>query len=271
MTLKITAIAVASCLFVACSEAPKSTENTTTVPSIANISFALKNTFPHDVNAFTEGFLVHEGQLYESTGATQELPQTKSLFGTVDLKTGKISTKAELNRDKYFGEGIVFLNEKVYQLTYQTKIGFIYDAKSFKKLGEFTFPSTEGWGMTTDGKSLIMSDGTNIITYLDPNTFKTVKTLTVSENGYAKDNLNELELINGYLYANVWTKDEIVKIDLTSGAVVGKLDLRPLAQEARLRNPGSMEMNGIAYDAATGKVYITGKMWPSIYEIVFTY
>lgn len=274
MTLKITAIALASSLLFACSDAPKSTENTektAAAPAITNISFALKNTFPHDVNAFTEGFLVHDGQLYESTGATQELPQTKSLFGTVDLKTGKISTKAELNRDKYFGEGIVFLNGKVYQLTYQTKIGFIYDAKTFKKTGEFTFPSAEGWGMTTDGTSLIMSDGTNTITYLDAKTFKTVKTLAVAENGYAKDNLNELEIINGYLYANVWTKDEIVKIDLTSGAVVGKLDLRPLAQEARLRNPGSLEMNGIAYDAATGKVYITGKMWPSIYEIAFTH
>ena len=274
MNIRITAIALSSLLLAACNNSQKSTENNTaTAPTntVTNISYTLQNRFPHDINSFTEGFLVYEGALYESTGATQELPQTKSLFGTVDLKSGKISTKAELNRDKYFGEGIVFLNGKVYQLTYQTKIGFIYDAKTFKKLGDFSFPSAEGWGMTTDGTSLIMSDGTNTITYLDPNTFKTVKTLTVSENGYAKDNLNELELINGFLYANIWTKDEIVKIDPATGNIVGKLDLSSLAREARLKNPGALEMNGIAYDAAANKVYITGKMWPNIYEISFNH
>src|ERR1700704_1937387 len=115
--------------------------------TIPTINYALNSSFPHDTSSFTEGFLIHNGQLYESTGSPEELPQARSLFGVVDLKTGRIDKKIELDKQKYFGEGIVFLNDKVYQLTYQTKIGFIYDAKTFSKIGEFTFPTKEGWGM----------------------------------------------------------------------------------------------------------------------------
>jgi glutaminyl-peptide cyclotransferase len=244
-----------------------SNNNTTTDKPIPTLDFESLKSYPHDTNAFTEGFLIHDGKLFESTGATKELAQTKSLFGIVDLTTGKIETKVELDRAKYFGEGITFLNGKVYQLTYQTKIGFIYDATTFKKIKEFTFSNKEGWGMTTDGTNLIMSDGTNILTYLDPDSLKVVKTLFVTENGFVKNYLNELEYIKGYIYANIWTTNTIVKINPADGVIVGKLDLSSLASEAKSLNPGSLEMNGIAYDSINDKILVTGKLWPKIFEI----
>jgi len=261
---------IAGLLF-SCNNNPDTSGNktTTTVPSVPTINYAYTTSYPHDTTSFTEGFLIHEGILFESTGATEGLPQTKSLFGIVDMKTGKIETKVELDGKKYFGEGIAFLNGKIYQLTYQTKVGFIYDATTFEKIRDFTFPSEEGWGLTTDGKNLIMSDGTHIITYLDPNTLQTVKTINVTEDGIEKYFLNELEYINGYLYANVWTTNTIVKIDTGNGKVVGKLDLTSLVDESKNIFPGSLEMNGIAYDPKSDKIYVTGKLWPKIYEITF--
>jgi glutamine cyclotransferase len=247
-------------------------ENTvTTKTAVSIIDYAPVNSYPHDVTSFTEGFLFQNGQLYESTGAYSELPQTKSLFGPVDLATGKINKKVELDRDKYFGEGIAFLNGKVYQLTYKTKVGFVYDTISFKKIKEFTFPSKEGWGLTTDGKYLVMSDGTNVLTYLDPESLQVVKTLSVTENDYARENLNELEYIKGFIYANVYTTNTIVKIDPSNGKVVGKLDLTSLALEAQNSYSGSLEMNGIAYDSISNRILVTGKLWPKIYEIKFNF
>jgi glutamine cyclotransferase len=176
-----------------------------------------------------------------------------------------------LDREKYFGEGIVFLNNKIYQLTYQTKKGFVYDQKNFRKIGEFTYHSKEGWGMTTDGINLIMSDGTSTLTYLDPNSFQPVKTISVTnENGPVKK-LNELEFIRGFIYANVYTTSTIIKIDPQTGKEAGKLDLGSLAAEAKIKYPSALEMNGIAYDSASQKVYVTGKLWPNIYEIEFNH
>ena len=258
-------------LFACTGKQEKSKNSTQIQAATPTIDYFLVNSFPHDTTAFTEGFLIYNGKLYESTGASRELPQTRSLFGVIDLKTGKIEKKVELDKTMYFGEGIAFLNGKVYQLTYKTKVGFIYDSNSFKKLGEFTFPSDEGWGMTTDDKNLIMSDGTHKLTYLDPNTLQATKTLSVSENGYVKEKLNELEFINGYIYANIWMTNTIVKINPENGNVVGLLDLTSLADEAKNVYPWSQEMNGIAYDSSTDKIYVTGKLWPKIYEIKFNH
>src|ERR1700734_2410906 len=160
-------------LLAACNHSDRNASSETATVAADNtpplISYTVMKELPHDTSAYTEGFLFHNGQLYESTGTDNNMPDDRlSRFGIVDTTTGKIHTKVEIDRKKYFGEGIVFLNGKVYQLTYTTKVGFIYDAKTFQKLGEFTFPSKEGWGMTTDGKYLIMSDGTSNITYLDP-------------------------------------------------------------------------------------------------------
>ncbi len=249
---------------------PPTYKNQTAVKeSVRDINFTLVNSYEHDINSFTEGLVFHNGQLFESTGATGDLPQTKSLFGIVDLKTGKIDVKVEIDKDKYFGEGIIFLNGKVYQLTYKNQIGFVYDATTFKKIKSFSYSNKEGWGLTTDGKYIIMSDGTNNLTYLDPNTLQPVKTKAVSENGYAKDFLNELEFINGYIYANIWGNNTIVKIDTSNGKIVAKLNLNSLADSARKLHPRSFEMNGIAFDSITDKIYVTGKMWPKIYEIQF--
>jgi glutaminyl-peptide cyclotransferase len=247
---------------------PVAKENLKQKP-ILNLNYTLTGTHPHDITSFTEGFVFHKNELYESTGATGDLPQTRSLFGDVDLATGKINVKAELDKHKYFGEGIVFLNGKVYQLTYKTKIGFIYDETTFKKVGQFTFPSDEGWGLTTDGTSIIMSDGTNTLTYLNPNTMQVVRSIFVSENNYAKDLLNELEYINGYIYANIYTTNTIVKIDPQNGNINAQLDLSALAENAKNLYSGSLEMNGIAFDSSSNKIYVTGKMWPKIYEIRF--
>jgi glutaminyl-peptide cyclotransferase len=235
------------------------------------INYSVVNALPHDTTSFTEGFLIHDGKLYEATGHVDEVPSTRSLFGVVDLKTGKIEPKVELDKNKYFGEGIVFLNGKVYQLTYQTKIGFVYDAKTFKKIGDFTFPSAEGWGMTTDGTYLIMSDGTSNINYLDPNNFRLIKVLSVMDNNGPVSNVNELEYINGYIYANVYETNYILKIDPSSGKVVGKLDFSTLDSEAKNKYPASKEFNGIAYDSVAKKIYVTGKLWPNIYEVQFAH
>jgi len=243
------------------------TEIKTVKKIIPSIHFTYINSFPHDTTSFTEGFFISNGKLYESTGAARNLPQTKSLFGIVDLSTGKIDTKVELDKTKYFGEGITILNGKIYQLTYKAKTGFIYDAITYKEINKFTYPSKEGWGITTDGTNLIMSDGTNNLTYLNPINLQVIKTISVAENGYLKENLNELEYINGYIYANIWTKNIIVKIDPKNGTIIGKLDLTSLVNEVRYLYPNSLEMNGIAFDSTTNRIFITGKLWPKIYEI----
>jgi len=234
------------------------------------INYSVVRTLPHDTTSFTEGFLFHNGELYESTGTEPNMPESRrSMFGVVDLKTGKIDKKAELDKSKYFGEGITFLKDKVYQLTWQTKVGFIYDAKTFKPLGQFPIPVKEGWGMTTDGAHLIMSDGTSNISYVDPATFRLLKVVGVTDNNGPVSNINELEMIGGFIYANQWQTNYILKIDTASGKVVGRLDLDGLFSAERNKYAPSDTMNGIAYDSTTGKVYITGKLWPDIYEIKF--
>lgn len=236
---------------------------------VSLLNYSVTKVYPHDTTSFTEGFLVHDGELYESTGHTDQIAGSHSLFGVVNRTTGKIQPKVKLDDSKYFGEGITFLHDKVYQLTYTTRVGFVYDAKTFVKLGEFRFPGKEGWGMTTDGTWLILSDGSSSLYYLDPVSFRLVKTLRVTDGGAAADNLNELEFIHGALYANRYTHNYILRIDTADGKVLAKADLSSLDNAARIKYPGALEMNGIAYDSVQDKIYITGKLWPDIYEINF--
>jgi len=238
-------------------------------PEIAAINFSVVKEHPHDITSFTEGLLFHDQKLFESTGASPGLPQTRSLFGVVDLKTGKIDVKAEIDRNIYFGEGMVILKGKVFQVTYKNQKGFVYDAKTFKNLGEFTYTNKEGWGLTTDGKNIIMSDGTSYLTYIDPTNYSVTKVLEVAENNRIVESLNELEYIKGFIYANIWTTNTIVKIDPNTGDVVGKMDLSDLDFQSKTKNPNALEMNGIAYDSIANTVYVTGKLWPTIYEIKF--
>lgn len=232
------------------------------------ISYRVVNAFPHDTTSFTEGFLVHNGLLFEATGHTGTFPSSRSLFGVVKLADGTIDKKGEIDKNKYFGEGIAFLKNKIYQLTDTTRIGFIYDESSYKRIGSFNYEG-EGWGLTTNGTDLLMTNGSSNIYYRDPVTFSIKKTLRVIDNNGPVQNLNELELIRGYLYANQWQTDYILKIDTTTGMVLGKLDLARLKTEARQKYPFAQETNGIAFDSVANKIYVTGKLWPWIYEIQF--
>jgi glutamine cyclotransferase len=237
--------------------------------TIESINFKVIKTYPHDTESFTEGFLFYNNQLFESTGSPEEFPKTRSVFGIVDLNTGKIDIKVELDRNSYFGEGIVIFEGKIFQLTYKNQTGFIYDLKSYKKIGSFKYSNKEGWGLTSDGKYIIMSDGTNIITYLDPDSLKVVKTLNVTFNGSSALYMNELEFIDGYIYANVWSTNNIAKIDPKTGIIVGIIDLSSLFNEARKSYPMSEATNGIAYDSSKDRIFVTGKFWPTIYQIKF--
>jgi glutaminyl-peptide cyclotransferase len=245
---------------------------TVTETAISNdppaIDYTILNAIPHDKNSYTEGFLIYKGKLFESSGAPQEYEKTRSIVGIVDQSTGNIAVKAELDRKIYFGEGITILNDKLYQLTWTNKKGFIYDIKNnFKKTGEFSFPSKEGWGMTTDGSSLIMSDGSSNLTFLDPVTFKTNRIVGVTDNNGPVGNINELEYVNGNILANIYQTPYIIRIDPNTGKVLGKADFSNLIKEVKLKDPDVEYLNGIAYDSAKKNIYITGKLWTHIYEV----
>ncbi len=166
---------------------------------------------------------------------------------------------------------MVILKGKVFQVTYKNQMGFIYDAKTFKNIGKFNYTNKEGWGLTTDGKSIIMSDGTSYLTYLDPDSFNVTKILDVEENNRILDTyyINELEYIKGFIYANIWMTNRLLRLILTTGDVVGKMDLSDLSDQSKSKNPNALEMNGIAYDSISNKIMVTGKLWPTIYEIKF--
>ena len=224
-----------------------------------SIPFKLKTRWKHDTQAWTQGLLIHNGELFESTG------QKQSYIGIVDNTTGKPDKKVVLD-DQYFGEGIAILNNKVYQLTWQNHVGFVYDLKTFEKLKEFKY-STEGWGLTHDNHYLIMSDGTDKLIYLDTVTLMPVKTLHVKDQNGIVTKLNELEYMEGFILANQWETNRILKIDPQTAEVVGTLDLTPLAQEAKLDNPRADVLNGIAYHPTTKLLIVTGKFWASTYVL----
>jgi len=223
------------------------------------IGFELVKAFPHDVNAFTQGLVIDDGKLYESTG------QKKSWIAEVDLATGTQNKKITLD-DKYFGEGITFLNNKVYQLTWQNNEGFVYDARNFSKLKEFTY-SHEGWGITQDGTHLIVSDGTDVLHFLDTATLKEDHIIHVTDHGVASKNLNELEFVDGYVYANQWQTTFILKIDVMSGKVVGRIDLSSLHEEIAKFNGSFDVLNGIAYEKKSKLFLVTGKLWPALFAL----
>jgi glutaminyl-peptide cyclotransferase len=227
-----------------------------------SLAFTIIKTLPHDQNAFTEGLIIENGTILESTGL-----HGQSWIAVVNPETGVHDKKITLDR-QYFGEGITVLNNKIYQLTYQTKIGFIYNADDFQKIGEFRY-TTEGWGLTHDSKNLIMSDGTEKLYFLDTINFKVVKTITIVEgpgNGRVK-NLNELEYIDGYIFANLYETSFILKIDPRSGKVVGRIDLSTIDNEIQRSFPKAEELNGIAYDAKLKALLVTGKFWPKTYLV----
>ena len=223
------------------------------------IPYTVLKVFPHDIKAFTQGLTVFDGRLFESTG------QANSWIAEVDIASGDQDKKVILDK-KYFGEGITILNNKIYQLTWQNHIGFIYDVRTFKKLSEFPY-TREGWGITHNQKNLIVSDGTEKLFLLDTLTLQAIDTLVVTDGAGIVDNLNELEFIDGYVFANRWGTSEILKIDLSSGKVVGVLDLSSLSEKARQMYPRADVLNGIAYEKKSKTLLVTGKLWPTLFVL----
>jgi glutamine cyclotransferase len=228
------------------------------VPSEPVYSFCVVHTYPHDPEAFTQGLVYHDGFIYEGTGL-----RGRSSLRRVELQSGKILQVHSLEQ-RFFGEGIAIFGDKLYQLTWQSGLGFIYDWRSFEPLGTWQYEG-EGWGLTHDGTHLIMSDGTSTLRFLDPETLQVVRQVEVRARSGPVVRLNELEYVRGEVYANVWQTDRIVRIDPQSGAVVGWIDLSGLLSGV----DGSQVdvLNGIAYDAEGDRLFVTGKLWPKLFEI----
>ena len=227
-------------------------QTTTTAIEPKQIRWQVVNSYPHDANAFTQGLVWHNGGFYEGTGLVG-----KSQLRRVEFPSGKVLRKKDLPKD-VFGEGVAMVGDKLYQLTWQSNRGFIYDRESFKLLSEFSYAS-EGWGLTYDGKHLILSDGTSTLTFLDPQTMQPVRHLNVTANGNALKNLNELEWINGAILANVWQTDTIVKIDPATGMVTAYLDLSGLLPQ-RLRTGKEDVLNGFTSPANCGRASLKSKL-----------
>jgi glutamine cyclotransferase len=223
----------------------------------AHYTYGVVNVYSHDTNAFTEGLVFDNGFLYESTGL-----YGNSTLRRVNLEIGGLLQLISL-QPQYFGEGIAVVGDKIVQLTWQSHEGFVYDRASFGLLQEFEYP-TEGWGLTYDGSRLIMSDGTANLYFLDPVTFQRVGQVTVHDSGPVTE-LNELEYINGTVYANIWREEKIAVINPQTGQVTAWIDLTGI-QDLKNQDPNNV-LNGIAYDANGDRLFVTGKMWPHIFEI----
>lgn len=227
--------------------------------------YEIVKTYPHDPKAFTQGLEFKDGVLYEGTGG-KDGDEFFSSLRKVDYTTGKVLQKHDLSRD-YFGEGITILGDKIYQLTWREMTAFEYDLKDFRLLRELRY-SGQGWGLTNDGTNLIMSDGTHVLRVVSPQDFKTLRTIVVNdEKGKPVMELNELEYVKGEIWANIWQSGWIVRIDPATGNVVGRIDLNKLADEEQDKNRNADVLNGIAYDATGDRLFVTGKLWRSLFEI----
>ena len=229
------------------------------VGEVTAFGYEVLKTWPHDREAFTQGLFFLGEELIESTGQ-----YGASSLRRVDWRTGELLQRVDLP-ENFFGEGAVALKGRIYQLTWKSGTGFIYDAASFSKLGEFHYEG-EGWGLTTDGLELILSDGTATLRFLDPANFAVRRTVEVRHDGKPIERLNELEFINGEIFANVWQSAYVVRIDPASGAVCGLIDFRSLLS-AEERRAGVDVLNGIAYDPTADRLLVTGKYWPKMFEV----
>lgn len=242
------------------------------IPEPAGISYQLINAYPHDTSAFTQGLELYQGKLMEGTGLVG-----RSSLRRVDYKSGKVIDRRDIDKP-FFGEGITILNDTLYQLTWENKVVFVYNAKTLAPIRQMTW-SGQGWGLTNDGTNLYISDGTDKIYVVRPSDLKLQKVISVSDNMGPVNNLNELEWVNGKILANRWQYDYIVQIDPASGHVTGRMDFTDfLARNTRsdlgyLKVPGSTGeqmgavLNGIAFDPASGNLLVTGKLWPNVFEI----
>lgn len=235
------------------------TAATPITPTLAD-TYQIVQTYPHDSQAFTQGLIYLDGYLYESTGL-----EGRSSLRKVDLSTGQVLQKYDLPAE-YFAEGLTDWGTNLIQLTWKSHIGFIYSRYSFALLRTFKYEG-EGWGLTHDNTHLIMSDGTAYLRFLDPQSFHVTRRIhVVDESGHAVDNLNELEYIGGEIYANIWHKDEIVRISPETGKIIGRINLGGIIDKRTL-GEGDAVLNGIAYDAVNRRLFVTGKLWPKLFEI----
>ena len=235
----------------------------TQASGVPEYTYEVVHSYPHDKLAFTEGLIYKDGFLYESTGLEQQSSVRK-----VKLETGEVVQKHDVP-GQYFGEGIIIWKDKMLQMTYRTEIGFVYDLKTFEVKSEFHYPG-EGWAFTTDGKQIIMDDGTAELRFWDPETLKETGRLTVTDQGQPVAKLNELEWVKGEIYANIWETDKIARIDPRTGKVVGWIDLTGLLKPTERVTDGDFAtdvLNGIAYDAQHDRLFVTGKRWPKVFEI----
>ena len=258
---------IATLIFASLRSAPEGQSNGTSAnkPAAAadgrarQVSYEVVNSYAHDPNSFTQGFLWHDGGFYESTG---QYGQSK--LRRLEFPSGKVLKETSLSPE-LFGEGLALVDSRLIQLTWKSHRGFVYDLNTFRLLQEFGY-DMEGWGLTYDGKNLILSDGSSDLFYLDPQTFKPIKKLGVRMNGRPVQELNELEFIDGEIWANVWQTDLILRIDPSTGLVASFLDLKGILAPSD-KTGGENVLNGIAYDAEHKRIFITGKLWPRIFEI----
>ena len=222
-------------------------------------TYRVVNSYPHDAQAFTQGLVFADGHLYESTGL-----EGQSSLRMVNVETGKVEQQLPMPA-QYFAEGLTTWGSTLIQLTWTSHIAFVYDRFSFRQLRTMSYP-WEGWGLTQDGKSLILSDGTAKLRFLDPETMKERRHITVTDRGRPVDQLNELEYIKGEIYANVWHTDRIARISPATGKVLAWIDLTGLLNAGE-KSTEEAVLNGIAYDAANDRLFVTGKLWPKIFEI----
>jgi glutamine cyclotransferase len=240
-------------------ESPRVPNNPSTTAAPPVYSYRVIRSYPHDRQAFTQGLVYEAGELYEGTGL-----RGQSSLRRVDFETGLVRQHHMLPK-QYFGEGITIFGDRIIQLTWQSRIGFVYDRASFQLVQQFSYP-TEGWGITHDGNRLIMSDGTANLYFLEPETFTRIDHIEVYDDQGPVVRLNELEYVRGDVYANVWQTDRIARIELLTGRVVAWIDLTGLLSAAD-RQPHVDVLNGIAYDAENGRLFVTGKWWPKLFEI----
>jgi glutaminyl-peptide cyclotransferase len=227
------------------------------------LSYRVINNYPHLKSSYTQGLEFYNGYIYEGTGENGHSKLMK-----VDLQSGKPEQSISLE-DKYFGEGITILNGKIYQLTYRAKKGFVYNLDDFAVIDSFQFNSAQGWGLTNDGTNLIMSDGSHVLTWLDPNDFSVVKRVQVADNENLMANLNELEYVHGIIYANIYTTNLIVKIDAATGKVLEEIDLTGIINLYHRNGDRIDYLNGIAYDKQNDRFFVTGKLYPRLFEVKF--
>ena len=228
-------------------------------PAATPETYQVVHTYPHDQQAYTQGLIYLDGHLYESTGLNGH-----SSLRMEDLETGRILQLQDVP-SQYFAEGLTQWGSTLIQLTWQSHVALVYDRASFHFLRTLPYPG-EGWGLTQDGKSLILSDGTAALRFLDPETFHELRHVTVRDRGVAVTQLNELEFVRGQIYANVWHTDRIARISPATGKVLGWIDLTGLLPERQRSSPEAV-LNGIAYDAEHDRLFVTGKLWPALFEI----